>query len=100
MGKRTGMLGQCGSHGQQCHEDHAAHEDCQERAASHGYSRLWQWKGPSSPTGWAFRLSGGSAISRYMNFINLSLASSITGAVIVTPPLSFGSRSISLRAIG
>ena len=58
-----------------------------------------QPKGPSgAPDGPSTRLAHRPA--HHMNFINFSLASSMTSAVMVANPRSFAIRSISRRAIG
>lgn len=54
---------------------------------------------PIQMAGWAFRFPSEQYRS-YMNFMNLSLASSITCAVMVANPRSLAIRSTSLRAMG
>lgn len=70
------MLSEHWSDCQHGHQGHLAERDDQE--STQGLSALWQQKGPSGRTGWASPLSATQRSHHYMNFINLSLASSIT----------------------
>lgn len=56
-------------------------------------------KGPIQTAGWALPTSAMIQFA-YMNFMNLSLASSITCAVMVEAPRSLAMRSTSFLAIG